>query len=360
MNATQRLADIRRRLAQEQVAALCVTYPENVAYLTGFEGVFDTERAHVALVTADACVLFTDSRYIEAAGKAARGTAWQVEGVQDSLWEAVTASVDTDDSLAIEDSVTQRVFLDVQRRFGERLVVASGWVEDLRLSKSADEIERIEQAQALTDLAFAHILDFVRVGVTERDVALELEFFMRREGSEGVAFDPIVASGPNSALPHAKVTDRVLASGDFVKMDFGARIGGYCSDMTRTIVLGTASTGQRQIYDVVLSANLAGIAAVEAGRPGKAIDAAGRSVIESAGMGSLFGHGLGHGVGREVHELPGVGPRSAKSVPLGSVITIEPGVYVEGFGGVRIEDLIVVEKGGARVLSSSPKALIEL
>jgi Xaa-Pro aminopeptidase len=200
----------------------------------------------------------------------------------------------------------------------------------------------------------------VRAGVTERHIALELEFFMRREGSEGVAFDPIVASGPNSALPHAKVTDRVLATGDFVKMDFGARIGGYCADMTRTVIIGTASTRQVEIYEAVLSANLAGIEAVEAGRPGRSIDATARAVIESAGMGSLFGHGLGHGVGREVHELPGVGPRSSKAVPLGSVITIEPGVYVEGFGGVRIEDLIVVERSGARVLSRSPKNLIEL
>jgi Xaa-Pro aminopeptidase len=191
-------------------------------------------------------------------------------------------------------------------------------------------------------------------------VALELEFFMRRAGSEGVAFAPIVASGPNSARPHATPSERALSDGDFVVLDFGARVGGYCADMTRTVVIGSASERHREIYDAVLTANAAGAAAVRADSLGSEIDAAARAVIVERGFGEYFGHGLGHGVGREVHELPGLGPRSTLPVPLGSVVTIEPGIYVPGFGGVRIEDLATVEAGGARILTRSTKSLLEL
>ncbi len=183
---------------------------------------------------------------------------------------------------------------------------------------------------------------------------------MRLHGSEGVAFPPIVASGPKSALPHAHPGSRKIARGDFLKMDFGARVGGYCSDMTRTVAIGVASARQREIYETVLAANLAGIAAVRPGLAGREIDAVARAVIDAAGFAENFGHGLGHGVGLEVHELPGLGARSTAAVPLGSVVTIEPGVYVPGFGGVRIEDLVVVEAAGARVLTRSTKELIEL
>jgi Xaa-Pro aminopeptidase len=183
---------------------------------------------------------------------------------------------------------------------------------------------------------------------------------MRRRGSEGVAFPPIVASGPNSALPHASPGPRTLGGGDFVVLDFGARVDGYCADMTRTVVIGKASDRQREIYNVVLAANATGAAAVRAGIPGREIDAAAREIVVAAGYGEDFGHGLGHGVGLEVHELPGVGPRSEDLVPLGSVITIEPGIYVPEYGGVRIEDLVVVEAEGSRVLTRSTKDLIEL
>lgn len=360
MESRPRIASLRSRLEREGVAAIGVTHPVNVAYLTGFEDVFDNERAHVALVTADTCVLFTDSRYAQAAREAAEGTPWQVQTVSDAPWSQVAETLDTTETLAIEDTVEHRTYLDLEERLEPRIVPASGWIEDLRATKSAEEIARIEQAQSLTDAAFEHILSMVRAGVSEREVAFELECFMRRNGSDGVAFDPIVASGPNSARPHAKVTDRVIERGDFVKMDFGARMQGYCADMTRTVVVGSASDRQKEIYAAVLAANAAGIGAVSPGSSGQALDAAARQVIESAGFGANFGHGLGHGVGREVHELPGVGPRSTRPVPAGSVITIEPGVYLEGFGGVRIEDLVVVEEGGARVLSRSPKSLLEL
>jgi Xaa-Pro aminopeptidase len=183
---------------------------------------------------------------------------------------------------------------------------------------------------------------------------------MRSNGSVGLAFEPIVASGPNSALPHAQATDRTVQTGEFLKMDFGARFGGYCSDMTRTVVVGKASEKHREIHAAVLAANRAGVDAVRAGVVGKDVHEIARGVLDDAGFGEYFTHGLGHGVGLDVHELPSVGARSDDVLPEHAVVTVEPGVYLEGFGGVRIEDLVVVEADGARVVSASPRELIEL
>jgi len=362
VNAAFRLAALRERLEGRTHAALAVTCPANVAYITGFERVFDDEEAHAAVVTTDIAVLYTDTRYFSAASSAAQGTEWEVRVAKESVFTSVCADLASAGVgwLGLETSMSYGRFDAVSAQFEGTVEPTDNWVEEIRQVKTAEEIERIAAAQRLTDVAFEHVLGIVKRGMTEVDVALELEFFMRREGSEGVAFAPIVASGPNSALPHAKVTDRVLGEGDFLKLDFGARVDGYCADMTRTIVIGQASERHREIYDAVLAANVAGIDAVRPGLPGKSIDAAARSVIEARGLGEFFGHGLGHGVGMEVHELPSVGPRGVKDIPAGSVITIEPGVYVPGFGGVRIEDLVVVEEAGARVLTSSPKGIIEL
>jgi len=358
----QRLAVLRDRLGADRLDAFVVSDPVNVAYVTGFEGVFDTEDAHAAVITADTTVLYTDSRYSEAAMRAAQGSGWEVRVPRENLYITLSAELASSgiETIALESSVPQGRFRFVSEQFSGNVEAVDQWVEEVRQVKNADEILRVEAAQALTDRAFDHILGLVRVGASEWEIALELEVFMRKEGSEGVAFSPIVASGPNSALPHAKVTRRRMQAGDFVKMDFGARIDGYCADMTRTVVLGSPSDEQRAIYSAVLAANLAGIEAVRPGLPGNKIDAVARDVIVAAGFGERFGHGLGHGVGMEVHELPSVGPRGTKSVLEGSVITIEPGVYVPGLGGVRIEDLVVVESHGARVLTTSPKDLIEL
>ena len=363
MRVLERIAALRSRLADDGVDALAVIAVPNVTYLTGFSGVFDSEPAHVGLVTAHDAVLFTDSRFLTALAEAAEGTPWHVELVSDEVGNAAaqTAKAAGLGRLALESTLPHARFLAIAEAFEGDVLSASGWVEELRTVKDADEIAAIDAAQALTDRAFDHLLaNVLRRGVTEREIALELEFFMRREGSEGVAFAPIVASGPNAALPHATAGHRELAPGDFVVLDFGARVGGYCADMTRTVVVGSPSAEQRAIYDAVLAANVAGIAAVKADRLGSEIDAEARAVIEGAGYGERFGHGLGHGVGLEVHERPGVGPRSTGSVPLGTVITIEPGVYIPGMGGVRIEDLAVVEEHGARVLTRSTKELLEV
>ncbi len=359
---SQRVASIRSRLAAEAMDALVVRDVANVSYLSAFDDVWDEEPAALLLVTATLATVFTDSRYEVAATQAALETCWEVSVIAGDLWDALIerAGADGVRRLAVEASLPFSVVERVRDSFAGEVMPVSGWVEGLRVAKDADEIARIKAAQAITDAAFDHILGYVTRGMTETAIALELEFHMRSHGSSGVAFSPIVASGPNSALPHAHPGARRVATGDFLKMDFGARVGGYCSDMTRTVVVGKASDRQRAIYDAVLAANEAGIEAVRPGLIGREIDAAARAVLSQRGYGELFTHGLGHGVGIEVHELPGVGSRSDGVVGEGSVITIEPGVYVPGFGGVRIEDLVVVEAAGARVLTRSTKELIEL
>jgi len=358
-----RLDSLRARLSDAGVDAIALTHPPNLRYVTGFLGVVDEEPAHVAVVTADDAVFVTDSRYITAARAAAEGTPWRVELTTSSASGTACEVLQNAGvkRLALETTLAHGRFLAFAKKFGGDVIEADGWVEELRTVKGRDEIAQIEAAQVITDRAFTHLLDNVlRAGVSERDVALALEFFMREQGSEGIAFAPIIASGPNSALPHATPSERVLTTGDFVVLDFGARVGGYCSDMTRTVVVGSASDEQRKVYDTVLSANLAGIAGARAGLTGAQIDAAARAVIVERGYGERFGHGLGHGVGLEVHELPGVGSRSDKVVPAGSVITVEPGIYIPGMGGVRIEDLAVVEEGGISVLARSSKDLLEI
>lgn len=364
VGADERIRSLRRHLVTHRADAIALTAVVNIAYCTGFEGVFDEEPAHVALVSADDSILFTDARYFETIREAAVGSQWQVRLVTNSLVAAVrdylaTLSART---LAVETSMPHSQFRALSDAFVGDVVEANDWVEEIRAVKDESELAAVGRAQELTDRAFDHILaeGILRVGVAERDVALELEFFMRREGSEGVAFPPIVASGPNSALPHAIAGQRLLEVGDLVVLDFGARVGGYCADMTRTVVIGSANDRQRTMYETVRAANSAGEAAVRAGATGREIDSAARSVIAEAGFGDYFGHGLGHGVGREVHELPKIGPRVESKVPAGAVVTIEPGIYIPGFGGVRIESLAVVEEAGVRVLTRSTTDLLEL
>lgn len=362
MNADRRLADIRRRIADSQADAFLVSDVPNVQYLTGFEDVFDDGANVACVITTEIARVYTDSRYAEAAEEAVSGTSWVLRVPAESLY--IDLCDETERSgvagLALESSVPYGRFKFISERFGGRVEVVDGWVEHLRQVKEAGEVERIAAAAALTDRTFDHILGFIAPGMRESEIGLELEVYMRTHGAEGIAFPPIVASGPNSSRPHAGVSERVVEPGDLVTLDFGAKVHGYCSDMTRTVAIGAASSRQRQVYEAVLAANETGIAAVRAGVPGTTIDAAAREVLAARELGEYFMHGLGHGVGLEVHELPSVSARGRESVPAGSVITIEPGCYLPGFGGVRIEDLVLVEESGCRVLSSAPKHLIEI
>ncbi len=357
----RRIEPLRRRLADEGLDALIVSGPTNIGFLTGLARLLDGEDAHALVISPERATLYTDSRYYEALRQAAGSTGVEVSLVRENLYVTVCERLEASgvDSVAIEANVPYGRFRFISERFSGHVEVVDGWVEHLRQVKEPDELACIEAAAALADRAFAYIVERAVPGASEWELALELEVFMRREGSDGVAFPPIVASGPNSALPHARVTRREIEHGDLVIIDLGARVDGYCSDMTRTIVAGRATERQREIHAAVLEANLAGIAAVRAGVPGNVIDAQARDLLDRRGFGEYFGHGLGHGVGLEVHESPSVSPRVTRSVPANSVITIEPGVYVPGYGGVRIEDLVVVEEQGARALSLSAKELIE-
>lgn len=362
MENSKRLAALRARMTAEDIEALALTHVPNVLWASGFDSVFDEEPAHVLLLTSSSATLFTDSRYAEAAILAADGTACSVCVATSDLFRSVCSAVSESEAsrVAVETTLPYGRFRSFEKQVGVPVVPVTGWVETLRQVKEAEEIERIRHAQELTDAAFEHILGIVRPGVSEREIAIEIECFMRRNGSDGVAFPAIVASGPNSAFPHAAVTDRCVETGDAVVVDFGARVRGYCADMTRTFVVGRAPERLREIYEVVRAANLAGVRALRPDAIGSDVDAVGRGVIADAGLGEYFGHGLGHGVGVEVHELPGVGPRSDKPIPDSSVVTVEPGVYVPGFGGVRIEDLAVVDASGATVLTRSTKDLLEI
>lgn len=362
MNASHRVEEIRQRLADEGYDAFVVTKRANLLYLTGFEGVLDDEPNAACVVTADSLRFYTDFRYREASESAAEGTPWSVRVPRESLYIELCAELAGEgvESLVLESSVPFGRFKFLSEQFGGRVVVVDQWVEEVRQIKEPGEVDRVQAAAELADSALSRALELLGPGVVERDLALEIEVFIRRNGGEAVSFPPIVAGGPNSSRPHATVTDRAVASGDLVTIDLGAKVDGYCSDLTRTVVVGRANERQREVYAAVLDANIAAIEACRPGLRGSELHAVAADLLSSRGLGEAFGHGLGHGVGLEVHELPTVGPRGGAAVRSGSVITIEPGVYVPGFGGVRIEDLVVVESGGCRVLSAAPKELIEI
>ncbi|MCL4554501.1 MAG: aminopeptidase P family protein [Actinobacteria bacterium] len=362
MNPGRRLGLLRKRLADSGIPAIVVTDVVNIRYITGFKGVFDDHANVACLVTESIAQAFTDSRYTEAAVEAAVGTDWSVRAVDQSLYVELCDVLAGSGvgSLALESSMPYGRFRFISECFDGNVEMIDQWIEEQRQVKEPEELDRIQQAAKLTDRAFEHILTRLGVGVTEREIAWEIEAFMRSEGADGLAFPPIVASGLNSSRPHAIASEKVLELGDLVTIDLGAKVDGYCADMTRTVVIGKASEQQRELHAVVLEAHAAGLQALRGGLRGQDIDAKAREVIESAGFAGRFGHGLGHGVGLEVHELPTVSPRGRAAVLTGSVVTVEPGIYIPGLGGVRIEDLAVVESEGYTLLSGSPRELLEL
>lgn len=363
MDSSKRIAALREKMAETGLDAIVITRASNVDYITGFDGIHDEENPHAALITADETVFITDSRYTEVSGRQSEGGPWKVIMTTGGLIEQVAAESArrSFNKVGLEDLVEQRVFTSYQEKLSPAEVVAtSDVIEKIRYVKSEEEIERIAAAQEIADAAFAHIIEFIEEGMTEREIALELEIEMKRRGAQALAFATIVAAGLNGALPHAVPGDRKVAQGDFITMDFGAQVGGYKSDMTRTVIMGEPTERQREIYETVLAANEASRQAVRAGETGFAIDKAGRDIIEAAGYGKNFGHGTGHGVGLDIHEGPNASPRSKDTFEAGDIITIEPGIYVSDLGGVRIEDLVVVTEDGGRVLSTSPRELIRL
>jgi Xaa-Pro aminopeptidase len=358
-----RIEALRALLESDEVDAMLVTDVANMRYVTGFDRVFDDMINAAVVVAPDSLRFYTDARYVEAARTAAGDTGWDVRCCAEKLYEQVCTDLAAAgaETIAVESSVPHARFVLVSDCFSGRVVVADHWVNRLRLVKDDVELDAAARAAALTDATFEHILGVLRPGLREIDVSLALELYMRSNGSEGLAFGPIVASGPNSSRPHAGVTTRVIEPGDILTMDFGARVDGYCADLTRTVVVGAKATvRQRELYDAVLAANMAGIEAVRAGVRAREVDAAARDLLTGMRLGEYFTHSLGHGVGLEVHEQPRLSTSSDDILRAGSIVTIEPGVYVAGELGVRIEDLVAVEESGSRLLSHAPKGLIEI
>ena len=340
--------------------AALVASPHNRRYLTGF-----ASSDGYVLITREADYFLTDSRYIEAARRHIREMECLCYRRPMAALQELLESHGVKKLHVSGGNTTLSAFHAMREAFrgcevsgGKEL---DNWLGALRRVKSPEELAKIRQAQALTEAGFDHILPFIRTGRTEREIALELEFFIRRQGAECVAFDFIVVSGANSSLPHGVPGDKKVEPGDFVTMDFGAVVDGWHSDMTRTVAVGTVSEEQKRVYDTVLAAQLAALSVLKAGLDCAAGDAAARRVIEQAGYGENFGHSTGHGVGVEIHEEPRLSP-SANGCQLepGNVVTVEPGIYLEGKFGVRIEDMAFITDSGCENLTKSPKSLLIL
>ncbi|MBF6087963.1 aminopeptidase P family protein [Nocardia cyriacigeorgica] len=357
-----RRSALRSLLVENEIDGLLVTDLVNIRYLTGFTGsnaalLVSSWDAHGA---EDRTVISTDGRY----------RTQVAEQVPDLHADIVRACARRVVELAGEWQLgrvgyeSHVVTVDEHRGFEElstglELVATPGLVEQLRMVKDAYEVDRLRAACAVGDAALATLLDrgALRPGRTERQVARDLEWAMFEHGGEAVAFETIVAAGANSAVPHHRPTDAVLATGDFVKLDFGAVVGGYHSDMTRTLVLGRPADWQREVYELVREAQRAGREALRPGVPVADVDGAARAVIDAAGHGALFVHGLGHGVGLRIHEAPGIAKAGTGTLLSGVAVTVEPGVYFPGRGGVRIEDTLVVREGGPELLTRTSKDL---
>jgi len=347
-------------MAELSVEAVLVTQAENRRYLSGYTG-----SAGTLLVTSSQALLITDFRYYEQVSQQAPAFTLvkQNKTFKQALRQAVQAAGAK--TIAFESrDVSVGLYQDMRDALagrGERLIVelvpASDLVEPLRVVKDEDEIAAIARAARIADAALAAALPHFAAGMSEIEAAWQIERRMRELGAQGVGFELIVASGPNSALPHARPSSRPLQEGEPIVIDIGARVDGYVSDMTRTICLGKPGARFRKIYDIVLRAQLGALAGIKAGLDGKAADALARDVITQAGFGKKFGHGLGHGVGLQVHEQPRLSHLLTEPKPLqaGNVVTVEPGIYLPGWGGVRIEDLVVVTDAGVRNLTGSPK-----
>ncbi|MGI8708834.1 MAG: M24 family metallopeptidase [Actinomycetota bacterium] len=358
MNNEGRVTKLRSGLAETQADGLLVVDLDNVRYLTGFSG----SNGQV-LITPESVQFFTDGRYRARAQQTVQGA--DVVVYSDSLFAPLRDRLAAGGIKKLGIEASAMTVADHHRFAGKlddyELIATTGVVEKLRRAKDADEVDLMRRAVEITDAAFEWVLDRLMGGPTEREVALELEVKMRRDGADEVSFTPIVGSGPLSAHIHHTPSDRKLEPGDLVLLDFGCRVEGYCSDLTRTVCLGGASSEQKEMYATVLSAQLAGLDAVGAGVPARDADAAARRIIDAVGHGDDFGHGLGHGLGLNVHEAPRLHWSSEDTLAVGDVCTVEPGIYVIGSGGIRIEDDVLVTKAGSEALNRAPKKeLLEL
>lgn len=342
----------------EDMDAALITSEVNRRYYTGF-----VSSAGALLVTREKAVLLLDSRYVEAGGK--KVTDAEVVLMTDMAkqlnelfeeYKVKTVGIESG-YMTVESLYSLRKVLNVQMLDDPRL---NSIILKHRCVKSEEEMAEIRAAQAITDKTFIHMLDLIKPGVSEKDLQLELDYYMLRNGATGLAFETILAAGTNGSMPHAVPSDNVIKEGDFVTMDFGAAHNGYCSDMTRTVAVGKITEEQEKVYNLVLDAQLAAIDAVRAGVPCNSIDKVARDIIYGAGYEGRFGHGLGHSLGLEIHENPRFSMLCSDITEVGTVMSVEPGIYLDGRFGVRIEDIVMITENGCEVITKSEKKLITL
>ena len=353
----KRLQNIRKKMKLKNTDAVLITKRENYMYMSGFTG-----TSTILFITEGRAVLLTDFRYVEQASS----QAFEYEVIQytGSFMNELNVLIEKEDikKLSFEDGhLTYAQYSE----YLEKLKVAefqplSGAVEELRRVKDESETALIKKAVNIADGVFTHILGYIKPGVAEIELAAEMEYYMKRQGALGPSFETIVASGKRASMPHGVASEKKLEAGDVITMDYGALYNGYCSDMTRTVFLGKPDRELERIYKIVLDAQLKGIQAVKQGLTGREVDSIARKVITDSGFGEHFGHGLGHGVGLEIHEEPMLSIRGNIELNDGMVVTVEPGIYVAGLGGVRIEDMVVVNGDTPAVLTSSTKEMIIL
>lgn len=352
-----RIDKLRLALQEQGLKAILITNATNRLYMTGFTG-----SSGYVLITDTKAYLLTDFRYMTQAP--AQAPAFEVVEHAPRAMDTVKQLLD---QLGIkkvgfeQNDLTYGTYLSTaQALTGIELAATDGIVEKLRIIKDAAELAVIQDAADLADRTFTHILNFLKPGAKEKDIALEIEMFVRKNGAASTSFETIVASGERSALPHGKASDRILQTNEFVKLDYGAYYNHYCSDITRTVVIGKPTDKHKEIYNIVLEAQLEALDKIKPGMTGKEADALCRDVITHYGYGDYFGHGTGHGIGLEIHEEPRLSKTGHTVLTPGMTVTVEPGIYLPGFGGVRIEDDIVITETGIRIITQSSKDFIVL
>ena len=356
----RRRSALRRLLSDARADALIVTHAPNVFYLTGFTG-----SAGVAVVSARHTTLYTDSRYTVQAAAEAKSAGVEVEIAKGNLLAAAGGSVGAKRRVKVvfDPTRTTVAALRTLEHAGGKAVVwqaESGWIEALREVKSEDEIQRMRAAACLGSKVVEEVVRLLRPGIREREVAAEIEFRMRKLGADGPSFETIVASGPRSALPHARPTDRKLRRNELVVLDLGAILARYCSDLTRTVFIGRAPKRVKEWYRAVLEAQQAAKCILGPGIECSQADSEARKVLAGYGLAQYFTHSLGHGLGLEVHEDPRLASGQTRKLQPGNVVTVEPGIYIEGFGGIRIEDDVLIKKTGVEMMTTANRELVEI
>ncbi|HHT16596.1 MAG TPA: aminopeptidase P family protein [Papillibacter sp.] len=349
------VSKIRAQLQETNLDALLVTSAANRRYVTGFPS-----SAGALFITRSRAVFMTDSRYIEAAQRAVKSAEVRPVTAKDTYSSHIKQIMEEENVAAVgfeEESMTYSEYQTWTQKIGDVLRPAQKILTNLRAAKSREELGALRAAQTIAEEAFYSILPMISTKITERELATELIYRLLRCGADDISFEPIVVSGIRSSMPHGVPGDDRIQKG-FLTIDFGAKKNGWCSDTTRTLCVGEPTKEMRKVYDTVLSAQKAGIAAARAGIPGCDVDAAARRVIEAAGYGDYFGHGFGHGLGLDVHEGPNLSPSNKEPLPVGAVVSAEPGIYIPGRFGVRIEDVLYLTEDGCENITTLPKHLV--